>query len=127
MTDNFLEEILLFAYCLAKKGETLDFENYKYNPTEMNILGEWLVNKGIYFNRHPQYRGEMIKVPDWDWDVICHEWSYGGSDGLLESMGAIVDEKKVGDIVEGYLTAEDVIERFERLMEEKRDRVSSAE
>ena len=36
-------------------------------------------------------------------DVICHEYSYGGKDGLLEIMG-LVDETKTEDSVEGYLT-----------------------
>ena len=48
------------------------------------------------------------------WDAICHWGSFGWHDGLLEIMGSIVDEKRVGDSVEGYLTAQDVIERIER-------------
>ena len=115
MMNNLYDELIL-SLCLAQK-ETLNLEKYKYDPTEMNILGEWLANNGIRFNRHPRYRGEQIVVPDWDWDVVCNEWSYGGSCGLLESMGAIVDEEKVGDAVEGYLTAEGVIKRFKKLME----------
>lgn len=38
-------------------------------------------------------------------DVVCHKFSFGGKDGLLEIMG-LVDE------VEGYLTAEEVANRI---------------
>ena len=46
------------------------------------------------------------------WDAICQQGSYGYEDGLLEICGDIVETKD--DIVEGYLTAQDVIERIER-------------
>lgn len=44
-------------------------------------------------------------------DVVCHEWSMGSKDGLLEIMG-LVDETKTGDVVEGYLTADEIFERI---------------
>lgn len=44
-------------------------------------------------------------------DVVCHKFSFGGKDGLLEIMG-LVDEEEVGDDVEGYLTAEEVANRI---------------
>lgn len=40
------------------------------------------------------------------WDVVCHQYSYGGDKGLLEIYGSIVDD------VEGWLTAEDVINKY---------------
>ena len=42
-------------------------------------------------------------------DVICHEFSYGGKDGLLEIMGLSENEC---DDVEGWLTAEEVFEKI---------------
>ena len=45
-------------------------------------------------------------------DVICHEYSYGGKDGLLEIMGLVDEKKSGGDSVEGYLTADEVFERI---------------
>ena len=42
-------------------------------------------------------------------DVICHEYSYGGSDGYLEIMGLSENEY---DDVEGWLTAEEVYNRI---------------
>lgn len=48
---------------------------------------------------------------DVDWDVICHYGSYGYEEGLLELMGSLL----VGhNDVEGYLTADDIIERIEK-------------
>ena len=43
-------------------------------------------------------------------DVICHEFSYGGSEGLLEIMGLVDDD--CDDDVEGWLTAENVFARI---------------
>ena len=43
-------------------------------------------------------------------DVICHEFSYGGTKGLLEIMGLVDDG--IDDDVEGYLTAVDVFARI---------------
>lgn len=46
-------------------------------------------------------------------DAICHNGSYGRQDGLLEMMG-LVNEEEVGDSVEGWLTAEQVFERWQK-------------
>lgn len=46
------------------------------------------------------------------WDAICHPGSYGYEAGLLEIYGNIVNKKVDGDIVIGFLTAEDVIKRL---------------
>jgi hypothetical protein len=45
-------------------------------------------------------------------DVICHEFSYGGRDGLLEIAGLLTDEEAEYDDVVGYLTAENVLARI---------------
>lgn len=47
------------------------------------------------------------------WDAICGYGSYGFDRGLIEIMGCIVPED-VCDSVEGYLTADDAIERIEK-------------
>ena len=69
-----------------------------------------------YYERHQievykkqKYKKEPVK----DWDAICQQGSYGYDEGLLEIYGSIVDKKKDGDVVVGWLTAEDVIERIE--------------
>ena len=47
------------------------------------------------------------------WDAVCHYGSYGYSQGLLEVMGSPVIRKSDGDSVKVYLTAQDVIDRWE--------------
>jgi len=44
------------------------------------------------------------------WDVVCHEYSYGGTAGLLEIYGDIAGLEP-GD-VDGWLTAENVIHKY---------------
>lgn len=44
-------------------------------------------------------------------DVICHNYSYGGKEGLLEIMGLLTPEEEQDDVV-GYLTAENVLSRI---------------
>lgn len=46
-------------------------------------------------------------------DAVCHSGSYGHQKGLLEIMG-LVNEEEVGDEVEGWLTAEQVFERWKQ-------------
>lgn len=43
-------------------------------------------------------------------DVICNDYSYGGTEGLLEIMGLVDNDNE--DTVEGYLTAEEVAKRI---------------
>lgn len=46
-------------------------------------------------------------------DCVCHSGSYGHERGLLEAMGApLVNEEEVGDEVEGWLTAVDILSRI---------------
>lgn len=52
-------------------------------------------------------------------DVILHNGSYGHEQGLLEIMG-LVDEEKVGDEVEGYLTAGECFNRIKKHYEKSK-------
>ena len=45
-------------------------------------------------------------------DIICHEYSYGGKEGLLEIMGLVNEKNTGGDSVEGHLTADEVFDRI---------------
>lgn len=45
-------------------------------------------------------------------DAVCHSFSYGHEEGLLEIMGLGVEREVVGDDVEGWLTAEEVFKRW---------------
>ena len=99
--------------------------------TELNKLEQYLKIQGIPYERidkedkfldenHKycllEFDRHQIGVPslygEREWDAICHRGSYGAEQGLLEIMGTIVSPK-AGDTVEGYLTAEDIIERIE--------------
>lgn len=97
--------------------------------SELDILTQYLKDHNIPFERYDcdkrddikldgEYTfhmdGHQICVPNQQyilWDVICQEGSYGYRDGLLEAFGDIVE---VDDVVEGYLTAQDIIERIEK-------------
>ena len=97
--------------------------------TELNKLEAWLMLHRIQYERKDlpaiydekglniRLEKHQICVPvenvaERSWDAICHPGSYGYEQGLLEIMGDLVDCKKDGDTVVGYLTAEEVIERF---------------
>lgn len=88
--------------------------------TELDKLEEYLKKNNIPYTRVDKndcWMRHQIMVPEAypnaEWDAICHSGSYGYEDGLLEIMGDLVDEKKDGDTVVGYLTAEDVVKRIE--------------
>ena len=101
--------------------------------SELDILTQYLKDHNIPFERYDCSKDcelgkdcelddkcmfhidrHQICVPNQQytlWDVICQEGSYGYRDGLLEACGDIVE---VDDVVEGYLTAQDIIERIEK-------------
>lgn len=85
--------------------------------TEMSKLGNLLLNTGIPFEVviNPMTHTPMIKYPNNNHNkcicsVICHDFSYGGKQGLLEIMGLTKDDVE-GD-VEGWLTANEVFVRI---------------
>jgi len=45
-------------------------------------------------------------------DVVCHDFSYGHEQGLLEIMGLVKEKEVDDDEVEGYLTADEVFDRI---------------
>lgn len=82
-------------------NENIDF-------SEIDKLEKGLQEKHIPYDRHRLFDGWQIKCDSWD--AICHRGSYGGTDGLLEIMGDIVENDY--DDVEGYLRAEDILSRL---------------
>ena len=83
--------------------------------TEIKKLADGLMEKGIAFTFHPFQDGYQIgvnnpKTQEYKWDAVCHNFSYGHDEGLLEIMGDIVDNDY--DAVEGWLTAEDILKRL---------------
>ena len=54
-------------------------------------------------------------------DVICHRYSFGGDNGLLEIMGCgIKDDDGTGDVM-GYLTAKKCFEIIREYYESQRN------
>lgn len=88
--------------------------------SELDKLSEYLTENHYNFERkddnNPIWNRHSIIVYDdngeYLWDAICHRGSYGYEKGLLEIMGTIVSYD-AGDSVEGWLTAQDVIDRLE--------------
>ena len=100
-------------------GSVLTGNERKSVMNELDKLGEYLKGRGIKFIRIDEEgkwgRHQIVVMgPDGkkEWDAICHRGSYGYEQGLLEIYGNIVDIKKDGDSVVGWLTAKDVIERI---------------
>ena len=85
----------------------IDPEIYKI---EIRKLAKGLEERNIPYELKLLWDGWQILCDDWD--AICHSFSYGHEDGLLEIMGILVD-KEVGDTVEGCLTAEEILKRID--------------
>ena len=89
---------------------------------ELDKLEKFLQQNGYQYERIEMQGGigedlHQIKVFDEEngkelFDVICQRGSYGYEEGLLEAMGSIVNEEEIGDRVEGYLTADEIIRRI---------------
>lgn len=111
----------------ADAGKMDQADGQKANLAELDKLEDYLKKHNIEYERCDE-DGEwlpeaecvirechQIAVPSYDrkkWDAICHRGSYGYSQGLLEIMGTIV-RRGAKEKVEGWLTADDVIQRIE--------------
>ena len=95
------------------------------NDTEIDKLIDWLKicppTKYTYsvtecFGR-PQVIFMDVRTGERVADCVCHGGSYGHERGLIEAMGApLVDKEEVGDDVEGWLTALDILSRICELL-----------
>ena len=81
------------------------------NQTEMMKLAFGLRDREIAFTVRSFDDGIQIIVGDWDWDAICHNFSYGHEAGLIEVLGL---PQCQGDVI-GYLTAEEVLKMVDEL------------
>lgn len=89
---------------LNKLESYLKAHGYEYRREDHNKIGETCNGEPVDFHQIKVYKYGMEI-----WDVVCQCGSYGAEKGLLEGMGDIF-----GFDVEGYLTADDVIQRIER-------------
>ena len=67
-----------------------------------------LIENDIQYTRRSLYEGWQFYIHGTDGDIVCHGGSYGGDDGLWESMGFDWDEEDVT----GHLTAQEVVSRL---------------
>ena len=90
---------------------------------EIDKLISYLEEHGYKFTQGPCCFGRQIVVYSGDidiFDVVCHPYSYGGEEGLLEVMERtennyiLTEDERNRDDVLGYLTAKDVIKRLEK-------------
>lgn len=104
--------------CRTRCGDT----GVMRQEMELDKLEKFLQQNGYKYERIERQGGigedrHQIRVFDEEngkelFDVICQRGSYGYEEGLLEAMGSIVNEKEIGDRVEGYLTADEIIRRI---------------
>lgn len=90
---------------------------YKLNKDyliELNKLMLGLAERSISFTFTQIYDGGKVDVPSQNWDAICHMGSYGHENGLLEVMGNAVNRCPY-DSVEGFLTADEILERVDEI------------
>ena len=92
-------------------------QNVKYF-TELNKLFKYLNEHGYHADMRALWGGYQVRTYDEAdnllWDAICHEFSYGSSDGLLEVMGLDMgDLNPKDDDVVGWLTANAIIKVLE--------------
>lgn len=87
---------------------------------EINKLANLLDNAGIPYEMEELCGGWLLCYPtkkDRKSDVICHKYSYGHEKGLLEMMGLVPDDWEDDD-VQGYMTAEEVFEVWNKHYQE---------
>lgn len=79
---------------------------------EIVKLSKMLDKEGIPHEDMQIFDGLQVNYPNKEnciCDAICHSFSYGHEQGLLEIMGLTED-----DDVEGYLTAKEVFKRIKK-------------
>lgn len=92
---------------LLKLETWLKENHYDYTRTDETNIG----NTTCEAHQIIVYKIDNRRVRSWD--AIYSTASYGYEEGLLEIYGDIVDPD-VGDSVEGWLTANDIIKRLEQ-------------
>ena len=78
-----------------------------YDIVADHMEGLLIVNN-IKYTRKRLYEGWQFYIHGTYGDIVCHGGSYGGKNGLWESMGFDWDDEDVT----GYLTAQEVINRL---------------
>lgn len=88
---------------------TVNDVSAKYSCIEE--LANLLDQADIPYTRDFLWDGEQIRIGDLC-DAICHRYSHGHEDDLLEIQGALTKEEDQKDWVRGWMTPEEVANRF---------------
>ena len=90
------------------------------NQIEMVKLAMGLLDRGIEFEIRttPEFSDGALQIivpsiANPEWDAVCSNFSYGGAKGLIEISGKYVEDDYLDD-VQGWLSAEDILERIDR-------------
>lgn len=108
---------------LDKLEEYLKKRNIKYEridevpETQITIAKEHGFYDEGMFERHQI----IVRNGRRQWDVICQRGSYGYSQGLLELYGCLVTKADCDSMV-GWLTAQNVIDRIEKMEAQNHER-----
>ena len=96
---------------LNKLEKYLKEHGYEYDRTDDEGDPVGIANRLGLVSCIDQHQIVVYKDGKRDWDAICQFGSYGAEMGLIEVMGERV--VRGGDSVEGYLTADEIIEKLE--------------
>ena len=92
----------MYSKEIVKLCELLDEAKVPY--VKVPIYDGWQIRIG--------QKNEYGYIENCDMDAVCHGFSYGHDQELLEIMGGLTEEENELDGVLGYLTAETVAKRF---------------
>lgn len=97
-------------YELDRLEEYLKENKIKYERDDDNSIVELPGGMSYREDRHQIWVPARVGAK---WDALIGSGSYGYEHGLLEIYGDLVDVKRDGDLVAGWLHADDVIKRLE--------------
>lgn len=100
---------------LDKLENYLKEHGYIYTRTDIR-KPDPTIPEEILYERHriDVFENETYKeIKSPKWDVICQNGSYGYEEGLLEIRGYPIQNPRWHDDVEGYLTAQQIIDMLE--------------
>ena len=86
--------------------------NFELTEMQKLMVGLDLLGVSYEVKRQAIFNADQIYCENENgfiFDVVCHSYSYGGKDGLLEIMGLDLEET-TGNSVKGFLNAKECLE-----------------
>lgn len=74
-------------------------------------LARFLDEAEVQYERRPIWNGEQIRIGALC-DAVCHDFSYGNQEDLLEIQGGLTEEECEFSLVKGWMLPEEVAKRF---------------